>query len=399
MVKAASTPSVCIIVQTTGFGGTEVHTLGLVDALLRKGYAVEIVSCAPHWYDAAIAGRQWHDGVRVIHVDLAVSADQDAELQQWASVLGTLTSKVLIFPKGEYRMGSVAFSRECRRAFDRCYAIEHLEAEPLPRAPSRRILGIIPAGFGLWRRRLQWERQRAARNFDRIIAVSDAVRRRLTEDWGVPRAKFEVVRNGVRGTDFVRDSESGGRWSSRHGIPQGAFVFGMMTRLSHWKAIPVALQAVRELMRSRPHRAFCLAIAGEGEQAEMLARMVDDLGVAAHVRFVGYTDERVAALSAFDVILFSSIREGLPLGLLEGMAAGCVPIVTRISGMPEAVDSPDIGWVVPPNDPPALAEAMAQALALDEPALERKRQANIERIAQHFDLDESYRRMLEVMGL
>jgi glycosyltransferase involved in cell wall biosynthesis len=399
VVGRDSPPSVCVVVQTTGLGGTEVHTLGFIDALIQKGYGIELVSCAPHLYDRLIEARDWRDRVRISHVALSVSTDDEVELQQWSVALAGLTSRVLILPKGEYRMGSIGFLRRCRRVFDRCYAIEHLEAEPLPKADIRRIFGIVPVGFGLWRRRLRWERQRAARAFDRIVAVSDAVKRRLVDDWGIPPGQIEVVRNGVRWRDLSRDSELGRQWRIRQGLSEDTFVFGMLTRLSHWKAIPVALQAAQVLMQSCGPRDFCLAIAGEGEQAEMLARMSHELGLASHVRFLGYTQERLAALSAFDAILFSSIREGLPLGLLEGMAAGCVPIVTRISGMPEAVDSPDIGWVVPPNDPAALAQAMREALTLEPAALDQMRHANVERVGKHFDLDESYRRILAVMAL
>lgn len=399
MVTTTTRPSICFVVQTTGFGGTEVHTLGLMEALVRRGYDIELVSCAPHWYHRLVEAVDWRDHVRIRHVELSVSTEDRAELDEWTRVLRAVDSRVLVLPKGEYRMGSVGFSRACRRAFDRRYAIEHLEAEELPRVPVRRLFGVLPLGFGLWRRRRRWERQRAAACFDRIVAVSHAVRNRLVDDWGIPASKIVVVHNGVRWQQLQRDPEAGRRWRDSYDVPGDVFVFGMLTRLSYWKAIPVALQAMKELLARRPARPSHLVIAGEGEQAGMLRSMAAELGVSAHVHFTGHTDDRVGALSAFDAILFSSIREGLPLSLLEGMAAGCVPIVTRISGMPEAVEVPATGWVVPPNDPPALAAAMAEALALDPAEFERRRQANVDRIQRHFDLDESYRRILDAFSL
>ena len=99
---------------------------------------------------------------------------------------------------------------------------------------------------------------------------------------------------------------------------------------------------------------------------------------------------------AYDVILFSSRVEGLPLGLLQGMAAGCLPIVTRISGMPEAVHSPEVGWVVPPESPDALAGAMSAALTLDPHTFAGMRQRVLRRIQEHFDVDRAYARLIEI---
>jgi glycosyltransferase involved in cell wall biosynthesis len=171
----------------------------------------------------------------------------------------------------------------------------------------------------------------------------------------------------------------------------------MLSRLSDEKGIDTALLAFRLLVERHPDLPAQLVIAGEGYAAEKLKNLTTDLGLQDRVTFVGFIAKPEEILSAFDVILFSSRREGLPLGLLQGMAAGCIPIVTRISGMPEAVDSSDVGWVVAPENPEELSGAMAAVLALDRVSVAKMRRAVIRRIQQHFDVADSNRRILEFL--
>jgi glycosyltransferase involved in cell wall biosynthesis len=104
-------------------------------------------------------------------------------------------------------------------------------------------------------------------------------------------------------------------------------------------------------------------------------------------------------LAASDVILFSSRVEGLPLALLEGMAAGCIPIVTRISGMPEAVNDPSVGWVVEPESPEAIAVAMTAVLALDAAALASMKANARKRVQESFDIEKSHAVLFTACGL
>jgi glycosyltransferase involved in cell wall biosynthesis len=182
----------------------------------------------------------------------------------------------------------------------------------------------------------------------------------------------------------------------RHGIAPDAFVFGMLTRLSQEKGIDIALEAVARLDAECPGRSFYLIVAGEGDRLAPLEALTARLGVQHRVKFIGFVARPEEVVSAYDVILFSSRVEGLPLGLLQGMAAECVPIVTRISGMPEAVDSPEVGWVVNPDDPAALCNAMQEALSLEAGAFASKRQNAARRMREHFDSEKANRRILDL---
>jgi len=382
---------VCILTQTDGFGGTEIHTLGLIELLHRRGHRIELVECGHLQYERALAAGQFGDGVMARITPLSVKADTQA-LRRWGVEFTRLRSRVLIFPMGAHDLASVGFLRLCRRRFDRIFLIEHLEPPPVDSSRA----GSFTFALSKWRRR--WAEQARAGCADRIITVSTCIRDRLLSDFGHPRDKLVVIPNGVRAEDFRRDPAAGRAFRTGHKIPAEAFVFGMLTRLHPVKGIDLALEALRHLPASL-RRSVRLLVAGEGPLRASLERHAEELAVRDLVVFSGFVEAPLAALSASDIIVFSSRREGLPLGLLEAMAAGCVPIVTRVSGLPEVVDRPEVGWVVAPESPEELGRAMQKALELDRATLLAMRRAAEGRIRRDFDLDRSQGRFLEVCGL
>jgi glycosyltransferase involved in cell wall biosynthesis len=392
--------SLCIVTQSYSFGGTEVHTLGVIKVMIERGYRVDIIACRGHReYDKAIEASDWRNQVTIIYTDLDVNDLRPDAFRRWTEILGARRGELLIFPKGENDMGNIAFLRACRRCFGKVVFIEHLEAKPLPPKVTTRLFGFIPAGLGLW-----WYRQRFIMKLrstyaDRIIAVSAKVKERLTDDWGVAADKVAVIRNGVKWQEFARDESRAIAFRARYGIPANAFIFGMATRLARLKAIDIALQALHLLLERNTGREVYLVIAGEGEQVENLTNLTKTLNLESRVKFVGFVNDARDVLSGYDVILFPSRREGLPLGLLEGMAAGCIPIVTNISGMPEAVNSPDLGWVVSVEDPEGLCRAMQDVLARDVEELAQMRRSVVRRIQEHFDIAECHRKIAEACGI
>jgi glycosyltransferase involved in cell wall biosynthesis len=395
LIRNNKKPTICILTQTQGFGGVEVHTLNLIDALIIRGYRVELISCRHREYDDRARRDAWRSAVTMIHTDLNVN---DENQRGWLEFFRTLQGEVLIFQKGGNDLGSLVFFRACRRAFDKVYFVEHSEAEPAPIKSSRRWLGLIP-GLGLW-----WYRQRLIKKLsshyaDRIIAVSNKVRDRLVNDWGYRPDNIRVVHNGVPWRDFTRNHQLGTSFRSRLGIPEEAFVFGMLTRLSKEKGVDIALRGFRLLWERTAIRPAYLLIAGEGPELENLKDLAGEIGVGSHVKFVGFVREGREVLSAFDAIIFSSRVEGLPLALLEGMAAGCVPIITRVGGMPEVLDKPGLGWTVSPENPEELCGAMQSVVESKRSDLSEISKNAESRIQRTFDIDSCHRGILRECNL
>ncbi len=114
---------------------------------------------------------------------------------------------------------------------------------------------------------------------------------------------------------------------------------------------------------SRRSSGVRLFVVGEGPRREALERQALDLGLTERVRFLGARDDVPALMDAADAFALTSVREGLAIPLLEAMRAGCPAVATRIGGTPEVIADGETGWLVPPNDPAATADALLNVLS------------------------------------
>jgi glycosyltransferase involved in cell wall biosynthesis len=107
------------------------------------------------------------------------------------------------------------------------------------------------------------------------------------------------------------------------------------------------------------------------------------------VRFLGERPDVERLLAGMDVFALSSREEGIPNAVLEAMAAGRPVVATAVGGTPEVLEDGRTGWLVPPGDPAALADALAEALL--DPAEAARRGAAARR-------DVSERRSIDAMA-
>jgi glycosyltransferase involved in cell wall biosynthesis len=141
-------------------------------------------------------------------------------------------------------------------------------------------------------------------------------------------------------------------------------------RLRIRKGVEVLLEALRDVRDARPAE---LRIAGDGEHRGRLERRVRELDLGKAVTFLGTCDAgRVRRLLAgATALVVPSIYEGMPLVVLEAMAAGVPVVASAVSGIPEVVEDGETGWLVPPEDPRALKQALEDVLARPQEARRR----------------------------
>ena len=198
--------TVTIITEAAAFGGSVVHTFGLIEALVRRGAAVEVVANRFDPYTGWVAERELGQSVRVIPTELpGITPEEPAAMDTWRTLLATLRGELLIFPKGHFYHGQLPLLRAFRKKFKSVVFIEHLEAPPKPAARERPLFGFLPSLGLAWRRRKQRQRA-AARCADLVIAVSSKVRDRLVRDWDASPDEIVVVRNGTRDYTFSGNS-------------------------------------------------------------------------------------------------------------------------------------------------------------------------------------------------
>jgi len=213
---------------------------------------------------------------------------------------------------------------------------------------------------------------------DRVVAVSEAVRRYMVEQARIPAEKILVIRNGV---DPSRFRVRRGEFRQREGIPADRLLVTTVGRLHEQKGLGGLLEAARLVVSERPEVRFL--VVGEGPQRRELLRLRDRFGLEEHVRFLGFRPDVPQILADSDVFVLPSLWEGLAIALLEAMAAGLPVVVTDVEGVREVVTDGETGLVVPPADDGALVAALGRLLS--DPGL-RKRLAlaGHEQVARHF---------------
>jgi glycosyltransferase involved in cell wall biosynthesis len=201
------------------------------------------------------------------------------------------------------------------------------------------------------------------------------------------RTREVVVPNGVPfGPAPAKPARAAAR--ARLDLPADAFVVGVVARLTAQKAHHVLLQAFADLRTTHPRAR--LVVVGSGPREQELRDLATGLGVADGVRFTGLRRDVADLRPAFDVACLSSVHEGVPVAVLEAMAAGTPVVATDCGALRDLVGDGEHGYLVPVGDAGALADRL-RALA-DDPALRRRLGAAARgRVSDRFRLEHTAR--------
>jgi glycosyltransferase involved in cell wall biosynthesis len=208
------------------------------------------------------------------------------------------------------------------------------------------------------------DRELIGRRADAIVAVSPSDRMRMIELERIPAEKVVFVPNGIP------DRPAGDGVRVRHdlGLTVSDPVVGTVCGLRPEKELDTILRALGRLAPRRPRLRF--VVVGDGPERRRLERLAAELGVP--TLFLGHrpNDEVPDLLDAMDVLVCSSRFEGMPLAVLEWMAAGKAIVASRVGGIPAILEHGREAVLVPPRDYATLADEIGRLL--DDP-LERQR--------------------------
>jgi glycosyltransferase involved in cell wall biosynthesis len=208
------------------------------------------------------------------------------------------------------------------------------------------------------------DRQVIARRADAIVAVSPIDRVRMIELERIPPEKIVYIPNGIPD----RPVGEGKRVRHELGLKATDTVVGTVCGLRPEKELETTLRALGRLTPRRPQLHF--VVVGDGPQRARLERLAAELGVPS--LFLGHrpNEEMPDLLAAMDVLVCSSRFEGMPLAVLEWMAAGKAIVASRVGGIPAILEHGREALLVPPRDYATFAEEISRLL--DDP-LERLR--------------------------
>ena len=190
---------------------------------------------------------------------------------------------------------------------------------------------------------------------DRLICVSHAVRDSHI-DAGIDPERMAVIRNGVFPSEPTRDRESVRRDLGIGDVP----LLLTVGRFERQKGHAVLLDSIPAILEEYPEAVFLLV--GDGPLLGPVAQELVARGLAGSVRMTGRSDDVASLLAAADLFVLPSLFEGLPLAVLEAMAAGLPIVATGAPGTTEAIEPDHTGWLTPVGDPVSLARTIVAAL-------------------------------------
>lgn len=191
------------------------------------------------------------------------------------------------------------------------------------------------------------------RFFDKIIAVSPDVKQQMI-DTGIKARKIFIIDNGINIKDSafftpVADARA------LLGIDPEYFVIGNIARLTPEKAQTDLLHAFVKLDELSNLK---LVLVGDGPEYSTLQRLIESLGLQKKVIMAGNRDDARKLYTAFNVFALVSTNEGLPMVLLEAMAAGVPVIATRVGAIPDVIHDGQNGLLINPSEQGELLEAI-----------------------------------------
>jgi len=297
----------------------------------------ESILCSTRPSDVANVRRAEAAGVRVLTLDRQSRLD----VVKWYPLLELLRRERVDILHA-HKFGSNAWAAVLGRLARVPVIVAHEHTWAYSGQPLRRFI----------------DREVIGRSADAFLAVSPEDRRRMIEFERVDSTKVRYVPNGIPAMAAGDGLEL--RRSLR-ADPETPLI-GTVCALRPQKSIDVLLAATALLVIERPD--LRVVIVGEGPERLRLERLSEELGLAANVEFLGSRahEDLPDILAAIDIVVSSSSFEGMPLAVIEWMAAGKAIVATNVGGVPALIEDGVTGLLVDAGDPHQLAEAIARLL-------------------------------------
>ncbi len=203
---------------------------------------------------------------------------------------------------------------------------------------------------------------------DRVVAVRQTAREIFARNVVVPEKKLETINNGIPLETFLKVEPRQTR---------EPFRFGAVGRLAPVKDHATLIAAFAEA--SPKMNGATLEILGDGPLRRELEREIAALGMEGRVTLRGYSADVAGFLARLNVFVMSSQSEGLPLTMLESMAAALPQIGTDVGGIPKLIEEANCGWLTPASNRERMAETMLEAYRANDLA---ERGARARRLAR-----------------
>jgi len=203
---------------------------------------------------------------------------------------------------------------------------------------------------------------------DRVLAVSEEVKKFCIDADRIDPNKISVVYNGVD-LKHIGAEDAGANPYSTADWAGASHIITCVANVRRVKGIDVLVRTAQRVCRELPDAVFLVAGSlYEREYSEEVQKMIRDMGLEKNVKLLGFVGDPVPLLKMSNAFCLLSRSEGFCNALLEAMACGVPPVVTRVGGNPEAIREGENGFMVPVEDDAAAAERLLDLLRNPERA-------------------------------
>jgi glycosyltransferase involved in cell wall biosynthesis len=218
---------------------------------------------------------------------------------------------------------------------------------------------------------------------DRLIAVSSEVKTYHQNKTGVSLEKMLVIENGVDVSAFADREVEAKNIRNEFGIASEAPLLGIIGRLKPQKDLPTFLLAAKEILCEQPDARFL--VVGDGPLRVELEEQAEKLGLFPALIFTGMRKDIPAILASLNILVISSLWEGLPVILLEGMAAARPAVSTAVDGILGVAIQNETAILTAPGVPSELAQSCLELIRNPQLA-QRMGRAGYERAVSQYSL-------------
>lgn len=338
-----SAPAVIQVIPALGAGGAEQGCIDVAAALAKAGATSIVVSNGGRRIPEILRGGS-------IHINMPV--DSKNPFVMWRNIRRL---RKLI---REYD-ADIVHARSRAPAWSALKACEGTRA---------RFMTTCHAPFNISGSAKKFYNSSIARG-EIVIAISNYVRDYLLENYEIDAGNIRVIHRGIAIEKFNPGASSAANLinlSREWRLPDGCQIVMMPGRLTRWKGHLPLIEAMAILGRDD---VFCVMIGDDQGRSEYRAEVeaaIRDRNLEGRVRIIGHCNDMPAAYMLSNVVVSASTDpEGFGRVPVEAQAMGRPIVATNHGGAMETVLPGETGWLVPPNDAKALADAIGEALALD----------------------------------
>lgn len=220
------------------------------------------------------------------------------------------------------------------------------------------------------------------KKLDGFISIAHHLTKYFQSKYDLSRAQLLTIPNCIEINPFVE--KAFGSLRAELGLGENTVIVGNVSALRPQKDHRTLIAAMRKVVDKVPE--VVLVIAGDGESREELQDYVRQLHLTKNIRFLGYRSDVKELLTQFDFFVLSSLYEGLPLCVLEAMAAGLAVVATDVEGTNELIRNNKTGFLSPSRQPEQLADVIID-VATDSVLRKRMGEAGRQLVTTEYDFE------------